>query len=45
MIKIKEKKKTLPFDFHEILLNHELELNKITIDIDLIRKLIYLYTV
>jgi hypothetical protein len=45
MIKIKQKKKTLPFDYHEVLLKYELELNKKTIELDLIRKLTYLYTV
>jgi len=43
--KIKQKKNYLPFDFHEVLLKHEIELNLGNLKIDLIRKLLYLYSV
>jgi hypothetical protein len=42
--KIKDKKDPLPVDFHEVLLKHEIQLD-LGITIDLIRKLIYLYSV
>lgn len=45
MKKVKDKKKTLPFDYHEVLIIYEIQLNNEKISIDLIRKLIYLYTV
>ena len=45
MKKIREKKKTLPYDYHEVLLKFEVQLNNKTITIDLIRKLTFLYTV
>jgi len=43
--KLKQKKKNLPSDFHEVLLKHELQLNIGEININLIRKLLYLYSV
>lgn len=43
--KLKQKKIILPSDFHEVLLKHEIQLNLGSITIDLIRKLLYLYSV
>jgi len=43
--KLKQKKKNLPSDFHEILLKHEIQMNLGNITVDLIRKLLYLYSV
>jgi len=43
--KLQQKKKNLPSDFHEVLLKHELQLNIRDIKINLIRKLLYLYSV
>jgi len=45
MKKIKEKKQSLPFDFHEVLLKFEIQLNNKNITIDLIRKITFLYSV
>jgi hypothetical protein len=43
--KISQKNFHLPSDFHEVLLKHEIQLNLGNITIDLIRKLLYLYSV
>lgn len=43
--KIKQKHTNLPSDFHEVLLKHEIQLNIGNITINLIRKLLYLYSV
>lgn len=43
--KITQKKFSLPGDYHEVLLKYEIQLNIGNITIDLIRKLLYLYSV
>ena len=45
MKRIREKKKTLPSDFYEVMLKHEIKLNSEIITIDIIRKLTFLYSV
>ena len=39
------KKKNLPHNFQEVLIIHEIKFEKGEIDLDLIRKLIYIYSV
>jgi hypothetical protein len=38
-------KKTLPDNFQEVLITHEMQFEKGIINLDIIRKLIYLYSV
>ena len=38
-------KKTLPLNFHEVLFNYEIQLDKGNVTLDLIRKLLYLFSV
>ena len=43
--KIKKRVVVLPRDYQEVLITHEMFLDKEPIDINLIRKLVYLYSV
>lgn len=43
--RLKLAKKTLPNNFQEVLITHEMKFEKEEISLDLIRKLIYLYSV